>query len=174
MSSKVSAARRKKSNKFAAANRARAGSEAVDLLAHQPVSTGMGLLTQLNMVVLLGYGGWLVIHGRAALGGRTVRVRQFAAAVRQPGQPGHQHRQQHPNQPDRRTARVRSARRAAGSRQPAEPSPAGENPRCRAVRGRRVRLPTGNDRFSMASISTSGPGNAWRLSAPPAPARARC
>jgi ATP-binding cassette subfamily B protein len=32
----------------------------------QPV---MGLLTQLNMVVLLAYGGWLVIHGQIALGG---------------------------------------------------------------------------------------------------------
>ena len=29
----------------------------------------MGLLTQLNMVVLLAYGGWLVIHGQIALGG---------------------------------------------------------------------------------------------------------
>ncbi len=29
----------------------------------------MGFLTQLNMVVLLAYGGWLVIHGRIALGG---------------------------------------------------------------------------------------------------------
>jgi ABC-type multidrug transport system fused ATPase/permease subunit len=54
--------------RFAAANRAvETQKEGIfwQISLFQPA---MGFLTQVNMIVLLGYGGWLVIHGRLALG----------------------------------------------------------------------------------------------------------
>ena len=74
----------------------------------------MSLLTQVNLVILLAYGGYLVIEGQLSLGtGLIVFVgllQQFSSA----GVQHRQHRQQHPAEPDRRTAGVRDPRRSAG------------------------------------------------------------
>ena len=79
---------------------------------------GMGLLTQVNMAVLLAYGGYLVVHGELRLGEGLFVFANLLARVRQPGRADHEHHQQHPGQPDRRAAGVRSARRAGRSGQP--------------------------------------------------------
>jgi ATP-binding cassette subfamily B protein len=54
--------------KFTAANRALLDQTQWIYWRISLFQPAMGFLTQLNMVVLLGYGGWLVIHGRLALG----------------------------------------------------------------------------------------------------------
>ncbi|HEY0946487.1 MAG TPA: ABC transporter ATP-binding protein [Opitutaceae bacterium] len=50
-------------------------------------SPAVGLLTRVNMMVLLGYGGWLVIHGRLPLGAGLVvfagLLEQFSGQVNQ-------------------------------------------------------------------------------------------
>ena len=58
----------------------------------------MGLLTQLNTLVLLGYGGYLVIRGELLLGRRALRVQQSAAGC-QPGRADHQHHQHQNSRP---------------------------------------------------------------------------
>ena len=100
----------------------------------------MGFLTQINMVVLLGYGGYLVIQRQAAAGRpacsslptccsssptRSARSRTSPTASRQP---------------DRGRARVRDPRRAAGSGESAAAGRPAEDSRCRAVRACRFRL----------------------------------
>ncbi len=107
--------------KFAAANRAVKDQKCTIFHRVALFQPAMGFLTQLNMVVLLGYGGYLVVRGELQPGGRAVRVCQPAAAVCQPGGPDHEHRQQHPEQPDGGRTRVRNARRAVGSAQPGAP-----------------------------------------------------
>ena len=71
------------------------------LSVYQPLT---GLFTQLNMLVLIGYGGYLVIQGQLQLGIGSVCVRQSAARVCQPGGADHEHRQHDSNQPDGRGA----------------------------------------------------------------------
>ena len=81
-------------------------------------SPGVSLMGQLNIVVLLFYGGWIVRGGRA-VAGRSDRVRRPAAAVLRAGdQPGHggEHA---PAEPDRRPPGVRGDGRAGGGAEPA-------------------------------------------------------
>ncbi len=132
-----------KIEKFATANRAARDQKHWIFRRISLFQPRMGLLTQINMVVLLGYGGYLVIHGELALGSGLFVFANLLAAIRQPDRPDHEHRQQHPDQPDRRRARVRGSRRAAGSREPDAADAAREEPRRRALRECRVRLSAG-------------------------------
>ena len=133
----------------------------------------IGFLTQLNLVVLLGYGGYLVIHGRLPLGSGPDRVRRPAAAVLRPGQQDHQHRQQRAAEPDRRPPRLRGARRAGRDRR-ARPTP------CRLPQARgavafehvSLRATTRASRvLRRRELRASSRASAWPSSAPPARAR---
>jgi len=101
--------------KFKAANRATKNLKNWIFKGTSLFQPGMGLLTQINMVVLLGYGGYLVIHGQLALGAGLFvfanLLQQFANQVGQVDQ----HRRQHSDLPYRGPTSIRSARCAAGS-----------------------------------------------------------
>ena len=70
----------------------------------------IGYMTQINLVILLAYGGWLVTQNQLAARQRPRRLRGPAAAVLQPGREPHEHRQQRAAKPERRAASVRDSR----------------------------------------------------------------
>ncbi len=55
-------------DKFHAANRAVQDHKRTIFQKISLFQPGMGLLTQINLAVLLGYGGYLVVHGELRLG----------------------------------------------------------------------------------------------------------
>jgi ABC-type multidrug transport system fused ATPase/permease subunit len=71
------------------------------------------VLSQLSLVILFAYGGWLYVQGRIPLGGRAGGVRRALAAVQRAGGQYHDHRELGAAELHGGAPRVRGARHAA-------------------------------------------------------------
>ena len=78
------------------------------------------VLSQLSLVILFAYGGWLYVQGRIPLGGGLVVFAGLVAAVQRAGGQHHHHRQLGAAELHGGPARVRGAGHAVGGAEPAE------------------------------------------------------